>query len=346
MAITQEDHNSATILMNQSGDVAPWAQPGWVEQTAIWMTAHLAAQQIAPTGALQAVRVRPWSALWRAPTTAGLLWLKACAPALRHEAALLDILWRVQPAVLPPIYAIDAAQGLILMADGGELLRPYTREERDLSHWAHILPVYAALQQAMAPHAAELLAAGVLDRRTETLPALYDDLLADTPALAIGQPHGLTPTEYARLQTQSAAFATRCAALAELDIPATIDHSDFHDGNILLHAGGYRFIDWGDACVAHPFLTVLVTLRSIAYGLGAEENDPVLHELRDLYLAQWTAYGDLDELRRALDLARPLAMVNRALTWRRALRTLPPDQLGEYADAVPGWLQEFLQIAP
>lgn len=332
------------IFMNQIGDVAPWAQAGWIEQTTAWVKARLAAQQITLTGALQAVRVRPWSALWRAPTTTGLLWLKACAPALRHEAALLDILWRVQPATLPPIYAIDAAQGLILMADGGELLRPYTREQRDLSHWAHILPAYAALQQTMAPHAGELLAAGVLDRRLETLPALYDDLLTDTLALAIGQPHGLTPAEYAQLQAQSAAFAGRCAALAELDIPATIDHSDFHDGNILIDAGCYRFIDWGDACVAHPFLTVLVTLRSIAYGLGTEENDPALHALRDHYLAQWTAYGDLAALRRALDVARPLAMVNRALTWRQALRTLPPDQHGEYADAVPGWLQEVLKI--
>lgn len=330
--------------MTQINDAAPWTQPGWVEQITAWATAHLAAQHIALSGTLQAVRVRPWSALWRAPTTAGLLWLKACAPAMRHEAALLETLWRVQPAVLPPFYAIDASQGLILMADGGELLRPYTREQRDLSHWAHILPVYAALQQAMAPHTPELLAAGVLDRRTETLPALYDDLLADTPALAIGQPHGLTPGEYTRLQAQSAAFAARCAMLAKLGIPATIDHSDFHDGNILRHAGGYRFIDWGDACVAHPFLTVLVTLRSIAYGLDMEEDDPALHDLRDLYLMQWRAYGELDELRHTLDLARPLAMVNRALTWRQALLTLPPDQYGEYADAVPGWLQEFLQI--
>lgn len=329
--------------MSQSQAAAPWTQPGWLEQITAWAAVQLTAQGIALTGALQAVRVRPWSALWRVPTTAGLLWLKACAPALRHEAGLLDILGRVQPQALPPIYAIDAAQGLILMADGGELLRPYTREQRDLSHWAHILPAYAALQQAMAPHAAELLTAGVLDRRTETLPALYDDLLRDTAVLAIGQAHGLTPAEYAQLLAQSAAFADRCAALAGFGIPATIDHSDFHDGNILRHAGGYCFIDWGDACVAHPFLTVLVTLRSIAYGLDSAEDDPALQKLRDLYLAQWRAYGDLGELRRALDLARPLAMVNRALTWRRALLTLPPDQHGEYADAVPGWLQEFLQ---
>ncbi|HHW87086.1 MAG TPA: hypothetical protein GX400_12850 [Chloroflexi bacterium] len=36
-------------------------------------------------------------------------------------------------------------------------------------------------------------------------------------------------------------------------------------------------------------------------------------------------------------------MVNRALTWRRAQLTLPPAQHSEYADAMSGWLQDFVQ---
>ena len=194
---------------------------------------------------------------------------------------------------------------------------------------------YAALQMQAAPHAAEMLATGAPDRRLESLPAQLEELLADESALAVGAAHGLTPVEHAHLIARLPAFAAQCAELAGLGIPATIDHSDFHDANILIDAGRYRFIDWGDACVAHPFLTVLITLRSIAYGQGLEEDDPMLHDLRDLYLAQWSAYGAADELRRALALARPMAMVNRALTWRQALLMLPPDQHGEYADAVP-----------
>jgi hypothetical protein len=321
-----------------------WVEPDWVAATTAWVNRQLRAHGHELTGALQPVRVRPWSALWRAPTTDGLLWLKACAPAMRHEAALIDFLRRLQPEVLPPILGLAPEQGLILMADGGDLLRPYTREAGDLSHWARILPEYAALQKQSAPHTTELLAAGIPDRRTETLPARLAELLADEAALEIGTPHGLTPVEHAQLLAGLPAFAARCAEVAALGIPATIDHSDFHDANILIDAGRYRFIDWGDACVAHPFLTVLVTLRSIAYGRKLAEDDPVLLELCDLYLAQWTAYGDLDELRRVLELARPLAMVNRALTWRQALQTLPPDQHGEYADAVPGWLQEVLGV--
>ncbi len=321
---------------------APWADANWLPRASAWVMAEVAGAGSAVTGALEAARVSPWSALWRVLSTAGMLWLKACAPAMTHEVAVLALLGRVRPDVVPPILAVDAGNGLILMADGGELLRPYTRGKRETGHWTRIFPRYAALQQDLAPYAAQLLAAGVLDRRLSVLPAHYDELLADEPAVAIGAPYGLTPAEHAQLRDLSPTFAARCAELAALGIPASIDHSDFHDANILLHAGDYRFIDWGDACVAHPFLTLPVALRSIAYGLGLEAGDPLLAELRDLYLAQWLDFGDLEALRRGFAVAERINMVNRALTWRRALSTVPPGETGEHADAVPGWLQEYL----
>lgn len=321
---------------------APWNEQHWLAAVVTWAESELARSGQQMTGPLTPARLSPWSALWRVPSTAGTRWLKACAPAMRHEVAVLTLLGRVRPDVVPPILAVDAENGLILMDDGGELLRPRTRGAREVDHWSLILPRYASLQQELAPYSTELLAAGVMDRRLSTLPSLYDALLADEAALAIGAAHGLSSDEHARLQALSPIFAARCAQLDALGIPFTIDHSDFHDANILLDGGAYRFIDWGDACVAHPFLTLPVALRSIAYGLGLDARDPLLAELRDLYLAQWLDFGTLDELRHAFAIAERINMVNRALTWRRALSTLPPGETGEYADAVPGWLQEYL----
>ncbi len=332
--------------MSVSGDraytPAPWTDEEWLLQATAWVSAEVAAAGVAVVRPLEPARVSPWSALWRVPTSDGALWLKACAPTMTHEVAVLSLLSRVRPDVVPPILAVEPKQGLILMRDGGELLRPRTRGEREVEHWTHIFPRYARLQRELAPYAGEMLAAGVMDRRPTTLPALYDALLADEAALAIGAAHGLTPAEHAQLRALSPTFAARCLQVDALGIPATIDHSDFHDANILLDGVDYRFIDWGDACVAHPFLTLPVALRSIAYGLGLAAGDPFLAQLRDLYLAQWLDYGTLDDLRGVLAIAERLTMVNRALTWRRALATVPPGEEGEYADAVPGWLQEYL----
>ena len=329
-------------LKNSAYTPAPWADAEWLPQATTWVATEIAGAGLALTDVPEAARISPWSALWRVPSTMGVLWLKACAPAMTHEVAVLTLLGRVRPDVVPPILAVDAENGLILMGDGGELLRPRTRGAREVEHWTRIFPRYAALQQQLVPYSTELLAAGVMDRRLSTLPSLYEALLTDEVSLGIGAAHGLAPEEHVRLQALAPVFAARCAQLDALGIPPTIDHSDFHDANILLDGGVYRFIDWGDACVAHPFLTLPVALRGIAYGLGLEADDTLLAELRDLYLAQWLEFGSLDELRQAFAVAERITMVNRALTWRRALSTLPPGEAGEHADAVPGWLQEYL----
>jgi hypothetical protein len=141
-----------------------------------------------------------------------------------------------------------------------------------------------------------------------------------------------------------------CARLSAYGIPETLHHDDFHDANIFVPAGRYAFSDWGESCVTHPFFTLLVTLRSIAYRLdlpyGSGEHDyqfaPELEHLRDLYLLQWAEYGSPEDLRSAFSLAWRVAMVNRALTWWRVTANLEEEARTKYASAVPAWLQEFL----
>ena len=69
-----------------------------------------------------------------------------------------------------------------------------------------------------------------------------------------------------------------------------MQHDDLHAGNVLPAAhgvGGDRFFDWGDAAVAHPFGTLLVTLRSMAATLGLRPDDAALRRVRDAYLDAW-----------------------------------------------------------
>ena len=44
-------------------------------------------------------------------------------------------------------------------------------------------------------------------------------------------------------------------------------------------------MDWGDACISHPFFTLSVTLEGvIAWGLDDEENSEDIAPYRDAYL--------------------------------------------------------------
>ena len=148
-----------------------------------------------------------------------------------------------------------------------------------------------------------------------------------------------------RLRAELPAYAQRCRRLADLGIPATVQHDDLHDGNVFAGAAGYRYFDWGDASVAHPFGTLLVTLRSVGHAGKLAADDTRLVRLRDAYLEAWTDRYDRRTLVEAADLAIALGPVSRSLSWRRALDT-PEETRAEYADAVPGWLEELFAASP
>jgi hypothetical protein len=83
-----------------------------------------------------------------------------------------------------------------------------------------------------------------------------------------------------------------------------------------------------------------------ASALDLPAGDPALGRLRNAYLEPWSTYGTTEELRGQCDLALRVAPLARALTWRRILRGVHPDERGEWADSVPGWTAEYLRPGP
>ncbi|MCG5453380.1 phosphotransferase [Micromonospora hortensis] len=321
-----------------------WSGEQWQTQARSWVDEQLTRAGRRVTGSVEP-RVRPWSLVWRVPTDDGPVWFKANNPGTTHEAALIATLARLAPErVLTPI-AVDPKRGWSLLPDGGESLRDLLARDPDLTHWERALPGYAALQLATAAQADELVTSGVPDHRPEVLAGLFAELLDDHEALLIGVEGGLNPEVYDRLRAEVPSYAERCRRLAEFGIPATVQHDDLHDGNVFAGAAGYRYFDWGDASVAHPFGTLLVTLRSIGHAGNLAADDAQLVRLRDAYLEVWTDRYDRRTLVEAADLAIALGPVSRSLSWRRALDT-HEESRAEYAEAVPGWLEELFAASP
>jgi hypothetical protein len=326
--------NSHTLL--------PWSQPGWFEEAAAWVRAETARLGMALTSPIEQPHVRPWSTVLQAPTNGGLLYMKATAPVLAHEPALTLALSRWRPDCMPEILVADLDRGWILMRDSGVSLRSLLTTAGQIERWREVLTIYAQMQIEMAERRNALLSLGVLDRRLSVLPSKFERLLTDVDALCIDHEDGLSADEYAQLKALVPRYAQMCEQLARYPIPETLHHDDFHDGNIFVCAGRYTFADWGESCVAHPFFTLVVTLRSVAYSLDLLAGDPVLDQLRDAYLDPWRRYASWDDLQSAFALASRVGMVNRALTWYRVVSHLEEPYRSEQADAVPGWLHEFL----
>lgn len=321
----------------------PWEVPGWNLEVEAWIAETLAAKGIKADGPIQEVQRRPWSVLLRIPTSAGQLYCKVCSPVLQHEPGLTQALAGWQPDHILPLIAIDPHHGWMLMPDGGPTLRSRFEAGADISLWLSILPVYAEMQIEMVEHSRELLQLGIIDRRLSSLPDQFEALLLDASALRVGKRDGLTPPEFEKLKNEVPVFRELCRRLADYGIPETLQHDDFHDGNIFYSDDKPVFFDWGECCLAHPFFSMVVGLNGIAYRFGLQPGDTQWSRLRDAYLAPWEAGFERKRLLAAFDLAMQIGAVNRALTWHRVVSSLPARWKRQNADAVPGWLQEYLQ---
>ena len=320
----------------------PWEQPGWLEQVSAWIDTELNHQSIGVTGPVEVLHRRAWSAFARVPTTSGLFYFKAPSPSFKFEAALAQALTRWRPDCMLPILAVDLDRGWILSADAGVTLRSLGQTIEQLPHWHTILPLFAEVQIELATRVEELVALGTPDRRLVALPQLDDQLLADTENLRVDQSPGLTVEEHRRLLDLRPKFAAMCEQLAGYGLPETIAHEEVHENNVVVRDGRYTFTDWSDSSVAHPFFTMLVTLRAAAHWLKLDEHGSEILRLRDIYLEAWTNFGTRNDLLAAFQIAYRLAMVNRSLSWRTGLDALPEKDKVEY-DGVYGWLQDFLE---
>ena len=89
-----------------------------------------------------------------------------------------------------------------------------------------------------------------------------------------------------------------------------------HDGQVFLGAGVHQVLDWGDACVSHPFFTLAVTLEGvIAWGVDDVEDSEDLRPHLAAYLGPYAAhYGTtVAHLREAAAIAMRLGWVCRAI---------------------------------
>ncbi|MFN8411165.1 MAG: phosphotransferase [Anaerolineales bacterium] len=108
----------------------------------------------------------------------------------------------------------------------------------------------------------------------------------------------------------------------------TINHGDFHDGNVsLVKDGRITLFDWGDACIAHPFISVRTFFVSIEIALELDDYSftPEMQEMLDIYFVPWQKFASKERLQEAYLLSRCVASIVKALMWRQTV-ALPKGQ--------------------
>lgn len=263
-------------------DSTRWQDPAWLQTVSEWTDAELDRLGLRRVGEVEQPHVRPWSTVIRIPTEAGDVWFKANDATLSHEVRVATLLSSRMPELVPPLLAADPDSGWMLMADAGEKLRTVTPRERSLARWLDVLPRYAALQLAAVDDVDTMLAAGVPDMRLAVLPEKYEQLVSDVDVEQ-------------RFRDAVPHVAELCERLAAFGIDETIQHDDLHDAQVFLADGAHLVLDWGDACISHPFFTLSVTLEGLlSWGLDDEEDSEDTAPYRDAYLAPFAQRYDAD----------------------------------------------------
>jgi hypothetical protein len=302
--------------------MSPWEDPAFLTEARAWIEST-----VTVAGEIEQPHVRPWSTVLRVPTRAGDVWFKAALPGLDHDAGVTAILARVRPdAVLAPL-AVDPDRGWMILPDGGERLREVLDRERHPRRWLEVMPLYSELQIAATPVVDDLLAAGLPDYRSARMPELVE---ATALRLELSVPE---PERVRELADE----------LAALGIAETAQHDDLHDGNVFVRSDdGYAVFDWGDGCVSHPFCSLVVGLRGIAYRFELAEHDADLERVRDAYLEPWTGHADRTSLLRAVELSAVVGRLSRTLSWLRAVGD-ESLAVGESAESARYWFGEFCE---
>lgn len=270
-----------------------WTEPAFLAEAHAWIEARLAEIGLARTGEIAQPHIRDWSTVMRVPTGRGDVWFNVNHDPLRHEAALVSLLAQRAPDRVPPLLAADTERGWMLMADAGRRMREAVADERSLDRWPDVLEATARIQLACEDDVDAFLAMGVPDCRLAVLPDAYAGLVD-----ALGDE--LEP----RLRVAPERVAELCEELASYGIRETIEHDDLHDGQVFILDDTALVMDWGDACVSHPFFTLSVTLEGvIAWGVDDVERSEDLGRHLAAYLGPYRERYDGD-----LDAAARLAM--------------------------------------
>jgi len=311
-----------------------WSDASWRREAEAWIDRELSGRSIARIGATTQPHVRPWSTVLLVPTTDGDLYFKASGPVQAFEVPLLAKLVPHYGDRVPDVLAHDVERAWLLMRDGGTPFRELVREPRDLHHWEAVVPLYAEVQLGIAGEVDELLALGVPDLRLERLPGEFRDLverseLADEERSALC---GLEPR-----------VVELCEELRDDGIPATLQHNDLHENNVLCRDGRYRLFDWGDSSISHPFQTMRVTISFARFATGIAADDPWVTRLRDAYLEPWSAGRSRGALLRSFEVAWLLEGVSDALTEDRVVRGSGLQPAPDDWRAVPNMLRRLAE---
>lgn len=204
----------------------------------------------------------PWSKVLKLSTPQGIVYLKQTPADLFLEVEIIKKCRELCGIVdIPEVIATNKELNCFLMKACGDVsFRTLFGGQLNVALLMQGLQLYTKMQKATARHVNAFLQAGAPDWRLENFPKLYQDLISNEAFL---KEHGLETTQIQILQNSVEKLQRLCQELSIYGIAECLNHSDFHDNNILFSSTNQKIsiIDLGETAINHPFFSLAAFLK-------------------------------------------------------------------------------------
>jgi len=301
----QERETLREICSGNSANRGPFSRTGWISEVLAWIqeSTHY---KLPFTGEIEQHNAGGSFALVRLALQNGAAyWLKAVGAPNLHEFSITTTLAGLYPEYLPAVVATHGKWNAWVMEDAGMS----AGQNSNADFLESTVIAMAELQKKTCGHEDDLLRAGAADQRMGVLAGHIDELITYLDdAMQLQTSIKVPPLGTKRLREIGEVLKNACAAMEALCIPNTIIHNDINPGNILLRNAGCVFIDWCEACVGNPFLT-LQSLLLLA-PKNCRDYELNTRRLKQLYGSRWISWLPACNIDRAFALAPLLAIAS------------------------------------
>jgi hypothetical protein len=283
----------ASILDGDSHASSPFSRVGWIDEAITWLESETgrklsskrAIEQYNAGGEFALIRFRmedDWD-----------YWLKATGQPNVHELSITTLLSKLCGDYLPELISSKPTWNAWLMS--GEATRVTELPTAPLPLFTLLqdaVECMAKLQMKTQGRNLDLLDAGAFDQGMQafqTHAAELFDYLEEAMSLQISTE--VPRLEKKRIQELRAVFEEVCQRVEQLGICETIVHGDMNRGNILTGVGHCQFVDWSEAYLGNPLVTLqhLLLLNKVE---SPEVRDFINLILKQRYLDAWVASCD------------------------------------------------------
>jgi hypothetical protein len=287
----QQRAHLAQVLAGETK--SPFSRPGWIDEAVTWLESASHRKLFSRNSIHQLNAGGKFSLIRFQMEDGRFYWLKATGEPNAHELSITFLLSELCGEYLPELISSRPSWNAWLASEGAT---PVTELPTDPFEVFQLLEdaveSMANLQIRTAGRRSELLNAGAFDQGTQIFQkhsaALFDYL---EEAMSLQTSTKAPRLKRSRLQEIRTIFEEVCHRMENLELPETIVHGDLNYGNILNRSGHCQFIDWCEAYVGNPLITLqhLLLLNKVE---NLNQRQLINQALQQRYRDAWSKVVD------------------------------------------------------